>query len=124
MLRKVGERETVTVNEEKDARECNKNKKREMENRWYEKMYEQYVRNMTEVDWERTWQWLRKNTLVNVWEGLTGTGRSVVQTYPRESGGKWGFQCSVGLKKQTNKPQSVLNRSFLRGLNEFFAKLC
>ena len=40
-----------------------------MENRWYEKMYEQYVRDMTEVDWERTWQWLRKNNLVNVWEG-------------------------------------------------------
>ena len=50
LLRKVGERVTVTVNEAKDARECNKNKKREMENRWYEKMYEQYVREMTEVD--------------------------------------------------------------------------
>ena len=124
MLRIVGERGTVTVNEAKDARECNKNKKREMENRWYEKMYEQYVRDMTEVDWERTWQWLRKNNLVNVWEGLTRTGRSEVQTYPRESGRKWGFQSSVGLKKQTNKPQSVLNKSFLRGLNEFFAKLC
>ena len=107
LLRKVGERVTVTVNEAKDARECNKNKEREMENRLYEKMYEQYVRDMTEVDWERTWQSLRKNTLVNVWEGLTGTGRSVVQTYPRESGGKWRFQSSVGLKKQTNKQTTV-----------------
>ena len=34
MLRKLGERGTVTVNETKDVRECNKNKKREMENRW------------------------------------------------------------------------------------------
>ena len=34
LLEKLGERETVTVNETKDARECNKNKKREMENRW------------------------------------------------------------------------------------------
>ena len=34
MLEKLGERGTVTVNETKDARECNKNKKREMENRW------------------------------------------------------------------------------------------
>lgn len=34
MLEKLGERETVTVNETKDARECNKNKKVEMENRW------------------------------------------------------------------------------------------
>ena len=32
-------------------------------------MYGQYVRDMTEVDWERTWQWLLKKTLVNVWEG-------------------------------------------------------
>lgn len=107
LLRKVGERVTVTVNEAKDARECNKNKKREMENRWYEKMYEQYVRDMAKVDWERTWQSLRKNTLVNVWEGLTRTGRSVVQTYPRESGWKWRFQSSVGLKKQTNKQTTV-----------------
>ena len=35
MLRKLGERGTVTVNETiKDIRECNKNEKREMENRW------------------------------------------------------------------------------------------
>lgn len=34
MLRKLDERGTVTVNETKDARECNKNKKREVENRW------------------------------------------------------------------------------------------
>ena len=33
------------------------------------KMYGQYVRDMTEVDWERTWQWLLKETLGNVWEG-------------------------------------------------------
>ena len=59
-------------------------------------MYGQYVRDMREVDWERTWQWLRKKTLVNVWEGLTGTGRSVIQTYPRASSGKWGFQSSLG----------------------------
>ena len=51
LLRKVGGRGTVTVNEARDARECNKNKKREMENRWEEKMYGQYVRDMKEVDW-------------------------------------------------------------------------
>ena len=56
----------MTVNEARDARECNKNKKREMENRWEEKMYGQYVRDMKEVDWQRPWQWLRKKTLVNV----------------------------------------------------------
>ena len=28
------------------------------------------------------------------------------------------------IKKQTIKPQSVLNKSFLRGLNDVFAKLC
>ena len=32
LLRKVGERGTVTVNKAKDARECKKNKKREMAN--------------------------------------------------------------------------------------------
>ena len=35
MFRKLVERGTVTVNGTKDARECNKKKKkREMENRW------------------------------------------------------------------------------------------
>ena len=46
----LGERGTVRVNEAKGARECNKNKKREMENRWKENTYRQYVRDMTEVD--------------------------------------------------------------------------
>ena len=32
LLRKLGERGTVTVNKAKDARECKKNKKREMAN--------------------------------------------------------------------------------------------
>ena len=54
------------MNETKGARECNKNKKREMENRWKENMYGQYVRDMTEVTWEKTWEWLRKKDLVNV----------------------------------------------------------
>ena len=38
----------------------------------------------------------KRPRLVNVREGLIGTGRSVEQTYPRASGGKWGFQSSVG----------------------------
>ena len=37
-------------------------------------MYGQYVRDMTQVDCEKTWQRFREKDLVNVWEGLTGTG--------------------------------------------------
>ena len=62
LLRKVGERGAVTGNEAKDAREREKNETREMENRWKENMYGQYVSDMTEVDWEKTWEWLPKTT--------------------------------------------------------------
>ena len=37
MLRKVGEKGTVKVDEEKDLKEYKKSKKREMKNKWKEK---------------------------------------------------------------------------------------
>ena len=37
LLRKVGEKGTVKVDEEKDLKEYKKSKKREMENKWKEK---------------------------------------------------------------------------------------
>ena len=37
MLRKVGEKGTVKVDEAKDPKEYKKSKKREMENKWKEK---------------------------------------------------------------------------------------
>ena len=37
MLRKVGKKGTVKVDEEKDSKEYKKSKKREVENKWKEK---------------------------------------------------------------------------------------
>ena len=34
------------------------------------KMHGQYVRDMTGVDWEKTWQWLRKGDLKECTEAL------------------------------------------------------
>jgi len=54
LLRKVGEKGTVKVNEARDPKEYQKSEKREMENNWKEKqMHGQYVRDMTGVDWRK-----------------------------------------------------------------------
>ena len=71
MLRKVGERGTVKVEEAKDTREYKKSEKQEIENKWKGKqIHGQYVRDMTGVDWEKTWQWLQKGDLKGCTEAL------------------------------------------------------
>ena len=64
MLRIVGKKGTVKVDEAKDPKENKKSEKRELENKWKDKqMHGQLVRDMTGVDWEKTWQWLRNGDL-------------------------------------------------------------
>ena len=64
MLRIVGKKGTVKVDEAKDPKENKKSKKRELENKWKDKqMHGQLVMDMTGVDWEKTWQWLRNGDL-------------------------------------------------------------
>ena len=71
MLRKVGERGTVKTDEAKEPREHKKNEKREIEDKWNGKqMHGQYVRDMTGVDWGKTWQWMRKGDLNGCTEAL------------------------------------------------------
>ena len=57
LLRKVGERGTKTMDEAKELKEYKKSAKQETENKWKGKqMHGQYVRNLTGVDWDKTWQ--------------------------------------------------------------------
>ena len=64
MLRKIGEKGTVKVDKAKDPKEYKTSEKREMGNKWKEKqMHGQYVRDMAGVNWEKTWEWLRKGDL-------------------------------------------------------------
>ena len=39
-------------------------------------MHGQYVRDMTGVDWEKTWQWLRKGDLKGCTEALICSAKS------------------------------------------------
>ena len=48
----------------KEPREYKKNAKQETENEWKGKqMYGQHVRDLTGVDWEKTWRWMQKGDL-------------------------------------------------------------
>ena len=52
MLRIVGKKGKVKVDEAKDPKENKKSEKRELENKWKDK-HGQLVRDMTGVDWEK-----------------------------------------------------------------------
>ena len=62
LLRKVGERGTVKTDEAKEPRDYKKSAKQETENKWKRKqMHGQYVIDLTEVDWDKIWQWMQKH---------------------------------------------------------------
>ena len=64
LLRKVGQKGTVKTNEAKEPRKYKRNAKQETEKKWKGKrMHGQYVRDLTGVDWEKTWRWMQKGDL-------------------------------------------------------------
>ena len=55
----------------KEAREYKKMANQETENKWKGKqMHGQYVRDLTGVDWEKTWWWMQKGDLKGCKEAL------------------------------------------------------
>ena len=76
-----------------------------MENKWKEKsVYGQYVSDMTGVDWEKTWHWLRKGELKGSTEALICSARK--QALRVRSIGKSGFRFS---KSKSGFPNRTLN---------------
>ena len=58
-----GERNSKT-NEGKKPREYKNNAKQKQKKKWKgNQMHGQYVRDLTGVDWEKTWQWMPKGDL-------------------------------------------------------------
>ena len=71
LLRKVGERGTVKTDEAKKPREYKKSAKQETETKWkWKQMHGQYVRDLTGVDWDKTWRWMQKGDLKGCTETL------------------------------------------------------
>ena len=64
MLRKVGGKGTVKVDEAKDPKEYKKSEKREMKKKKMERKTNAICKghDMTGVDWEKTWQWIGRGT--------------------------------------------------------------
>ena len=65
LLRKVGEKGTVKVDEAKDPKEYKKNEKKEMKKKKMERKAIAICKghDMTGVDWEKTWQWIGRGDL-------------------------------------------------------------
>ena len=71
LLRKVVERGTVKTDEAKEPTVYKKSAKQETENKWKGKqMHGQYVRDLTGVDWDKTWRWMQKGDLKGCTEAL------------------------------------------------------
>ena len=71
LLRKVGESGIVDTGAAKKPEEYKNETTQQQENMWKEKpMHGQYLRNMVDVDWEKTWKWISKGDLKGCTEAL------------------------------------------------------
>ena len=65
LIRRVSVAETINTRDTITSVECNKQKAKELKEKWSEKqMQGQFIREMTEkIDKEKTWQWLSRGDL-------------------------------------------------------------
>ena len=77
----------------------------------------------------------REPMLLGMWQEprsyRRGVSELIAENQSYELGSRWDYRNRMqwwrrvdSISQRKNKPQPVLNGSFLRGLNEFFAKLC